>query len=218
MVAKVIPETEFVHDHDGATGGATVDHVDLANKGSNTHGQIDTHLGLTNAHLDWTTDLGATNVNNANITGLAHGTEVDNLTTAHGATGAVMGTTNVQVVTGKDLTAETNKLRHSKSITVETPEDGDRIAMFMNERAITVLGVSFASAGGTSVLFNLEFATTIASGTVIHTDTCATSTPEWDVTPSGDATIPTDQIIALEITTVTATVDQMQVTLYYTED
>jgi hypothetical protein len=126
--------------------------------------------------------------------------------------------TATETLTNKDLTSETNKLRHSKAITVETPANGDRIAMFMNERAITVLGVSFASVGGTSVLFNIEFAASIASGTVVHTDTCATSTPEWDVTPSGDATIPTDQITLLEITTVTGGVTQLTVTIYYTED
>jgi len=139
-------------------------------------------------------------------------------TTEHSATGAIMGTTNTQTVTNKDLTAETNKLRSSKSFSFEIPEDGERFPIYMNERAITILGVSFSSEGGTSVLFNLEFGTTIASGTVIHTDTCATSTPEWDVTPSGDSTVPTDQIIMLEITTVTATVNVMHVTFYYTED
>lgn len=149
---------------------------------------------------------------------LTHNSATDNPTTAHGATGAVMGTTNTQTVTNKDLTDETNKLRHSKSVTIEDPADGDRIAMFMNERAITVLGVSFASAGGTSVLFNVEYGTTIASGTVVHTDTCATSTPEWDVTPSGDSTIPTDQIVMIEITTVTLAVTDFQVTIYYDED
>jgi hypothetical protein len=211
--------TNAGHNHTNAAGGGQLDHTTaLTNVGTNTHAQIDTHLALTDEHLDWTADQGATNINNANITGLLHGTEVDNPTTAHGATGAVMGTTNTQTVTNKDLTAESNKLRHSKSITVEDPADGDRLAIFMNERAVTVLGVSFASLAGTSVLFNLEFATTIASGTVIHTDTCASSTPEWDVTPSGDATIPTDQIVLLEITTVTGSVTDFHVTIYYDED
>jgi hypothetical protein len=132
--------------------------------------------------------------------------------------GTVVGHTDTQTLTNKDLTGETNKLRHSKSVTIEDPADGDRIVMFMNERAITVLGISFASAGGTSVLFNVEFAATIASGTVVHTDTCATVTPEWDVTPSGDATIPTDQIVCIEITTVTGSVDDFHVTIYYDED
>ena len=180
--------TNATHDHSNAAGGGTIDHTDLTTIGTNTHAQIDTHIAAT---------------------------------TGHGATGAVMGTTNTQTVTNKDLTSETNKLRHSKSITLNDSSGlsaGTRIAMFMNERAITVLGVSFASLGGTSIVLSVEYNTSIASGTVVHTDTCATATPEWDVTPSGDATIPTDQIICLELGTVTGTVTQLQVTVYYDED
>jgi len=140
------------------------------------------------------------------------------LTTTHGVAGSIVGTTDTQVLTNKDLTAETNALRHSKSITVEDPANGDRIPMFMNERAITVLGVSFCSEGGTSVVISVEYNTSIASGTVIHADTCATATPEWDVSPSGDSTVPTDQIICLEIGVVTGSVDQIHVTVEYDED
>jgi hypothetical protein len=134
-------------------------------------------------------------------------------TAQHGATGAVMGTTNTQAVTNKDLTDQTNKLHFSKGVTIETPAGGDRIAIYMNERAVTITGVSFASVNGTSVLFNIEYAATIVSGTVIHTDTCASTTPEWDVTPSGTTAIPTDQIICVEITTVTGSVTQLHITL-----
>lgn len=105
-----------------------------------------------------------------------------------------------------------------KAITIETPADGDRLVLWMNEAAITVLGVSFSSAAGTSVLFNIEHAVTIASGTVIHTDTCATSTPEWSVTPSGASAVATNQIIMAEITTVTGVVTQLHITVHYREN
>jgi len=108
--------------------------------------------------------------------------------------------------------------KRSKSVTMEDPVDGDRIALMMNSRPITVTGVSHASLAGTSVLYNLEYAASIASGTVIHTDTCASSTPEWDVAPSGTATVPTDQIVLLEITTVTGSVTDFQLTFEYTID
>jgi hypothetical protein len=106
----------------------------------------------------------------------------------------------------------------SKSITIPDPADGDIWAMYMNEAAKEILGVSFASVGGTSVLFSLDYAATIASGTVIHTDTCATSTPEWDVTPSGTTSVPTDQIIVAEITTVTDAVTQLHITFHYRDN
>ena len=110
------------------------------------------------------------------------------------------------------------KQHGSKSVTIEDPVSGDRIPLHMNERAITVTGVSFASTGGTSVVVSLEFATTIASGTVIHSDTCATSTPEWNVSPSGTAAVTTNRIIMLEIGTVTGAVDAVTLTFYYDED
>lgn len=172
-------------------------HVDANNGGQLDHTTALTNVG-TNTHAQIDTHISGT--------------------TEHGATGAVMGTTNTQTVTNKDLTSETNKLRHARGISIEDPASGDRIPIYMNERAITVLGVSFASEGGTSVVISVEQATTIASGTVIHSDTCNTSTPEWDVTPSGTAAVPTDRIICLEIGTVTGTVNVLHVTIYYDED
>ncbi len=88
----------------------------------------------------------------------------------------------------------------SKSITIPDPVDGDQIPMFQNDAAITILGVSFASIGGTSIPFNLEYAATISpTGTVIHSDVCSTSTPEWGVSPTGTVNVPIDQIIQLDI-------------------
>lgn len=75
-----LANTTSGHDHDGSDS-KKVDHTNLNTIGTNTHAQIDTAVTASTAHIA--------------------------ATTGHGATGAVVGTTNTQTLTNKTLTAPT---------------------------------------------------------------------------------------------------------------
>jgi len=77
--------TNANHNHSGTSTGGQISHTNLSNVGSNTHTQIDSHITSITSQV------------NSHISG----------TTAHGATGAVVGTTNTQTLTNKTLTTPT---------------------------------------------------------------------------------------------------------------
>ncbi len=94
------------HDHADAAGGSQIDHVDLLNAGSNTHGQLDTHLANAAIHF---AEASIDHAAIANSGSNSHAMIDSHLaaTAAHGATGAVVGTTNAQTLTGKTLVTPT---------------------------------------------------------------------------------------------------------------
>lgn len=68
------------------------DHTLLSNIGTNTHPQIDAHLGLVNAHLDWTLAVGTIHASNYTNTVYSHPNHTGEITsTGDGAT--VLGAT-----------------------------------------------------------------------------------------------------------------------------
>ena len=108
----------------------------------------------------------------------------------------------------------------SKSITIEDPVATARIAMWLNEAAVLVVGVSFDCTGGTSCGFEVEFNTTIGdtSHTVIHSDIANVDAAEWDVTPSGTTAVPTNKIVQIDVGVVTDAVTQLVITVHYIEN
>jgi len=94
--------TNAQHAHAAAASGGQVDHVNLLNKGTNTHAQIDSHISAsTGVHGVGASTVESTAGSQAKVDTHAA------LTAAHGATGAVVGTTNTQTLTNKTLTAPT---------------------------------------------------------------------------------------------------------------
>ena len=66
------------HNHSSASQGGTIAHTSLSSIGTNTHAQIDTHITTADAHIA--------------------------ASSAHGVSGAVVGTTDTQTLTNKTLT------------------------------------------------------------------------------------------------------------------
>ncbi len=84
-----------------------IDHTHLTNIGSNTHAQIDTHLALSNEHLDWTSNQGSSKIHQNNITesSITQHEEAIDINNLSGApTGSVVGTTDNQTLSNKTFT------------------------------------------------------------------------------------------------------------------
>ena len=107
---------------------------------------------------------------------------------------------------------------HTKSITIEDPVNADLFGMWVTNKAITVREIQAICEGGTSVVCNLEFATTVtAAGTLIETITPTTSLTS-DTAMSGTAAVPADNVVSINLGTVTGSVNSVTLTVHYTVD
>jgi hypothetical protein len=109
----------------------------------------------------------------------------------------------------------------SKSVTIETPTDADAITVFRCNAAITVTKMVAVIVGGTSAVFTVRHSTDrSATGNEVVTGgtTCSSTTTGTVVTSFNDATIPTDSFVWVDMGTITGTVTQFHVTVFYNRD
>lgn len=112
--------------------------------------------------------------------------------------------------------------QRSKSITIEDPTATEDLSVFFTNKAITVTEMRAVVRGATpSVTWTIRHGTSrSAAGAEVVTGGTATTDESTgsDVTSFDDATIVADSFVWLETTVQTGTVDEMSVTIVYTED
>lgn len=147
----------------------------------------------------------------------AGGTTVD-------AAGEICVDTTSKTVNFHDGTAERVLVgEYSKSITVEDPTSSEDISIFFTNKAITVTEMRAVLVGSAtpSVTWTIRHGTD-RSGTgaeVVTSGTTTTSTTTGsDVISFNDATIVADSFVWLETTAQSGTVDEINITIFYTVD
>ncbi len=132
--------------------------------------------------------------------------------------------TGSQALTNKDLTDSSNKLRHVRSISIESPTDSEDITLFHTSVAITITRCVAVLRGSStpSVSYNIKHAVndrSAAGNSLWSSDEVITSTTSEDAgTTFNDDTVAADSFVWLETSAQSGTVDELHVTLEYTED
>ncbi|MBV1929113.1 MAG: hypothetical protein KUG81_06330, partial [Gammaproteobacteria bacterium] len=116
-----------------------------------------------------------------------------------------------------------SKPEFSKSIAIESPTATEDISMFFSNKAITVTEIRAVLIGSStpSVTWTLRHGTdrSATGAEVVTSGTTTTSTTTGsDVTSFNDATVVADSFMWFETTAQSGTVDQILLTVIYTED
>jgi hypothetical protein len=133
---------------------------------------------------------------------------------------------NTQILVADSADAEGLKWaarEPSKSITVEDPTSSEDISVFFTNKAITISEIRAVLVGSASpsVTWTIRHGTdrSAAGAEVVTGGTTTTSISTGsDVTVFNDATIVADSFVWLETTAQSGTVDELHITIVYTED
>ncbi len=166
--------------------------------------------------------------NNAKVTNATHTGDVTGSTALTIANGAVdianlsaTGTADASTFLRGDNTWATPG--RDKSITVEDPTGTEDISIWFTNKAITITEIRAVLLGSStpSVTWTIRHGTdrSATGAEVVTSGTTTTSTTTGsDVTTFNDATVVADSFIWLETTAQSGTVDQLHITIVYTED
>ncbi len=108
-----------------------------------------------------------------------------------------------------------------RNLHVEAPDDGEDVSFFKTDVAITLSELNVVVVGDTSPSVTwtmLHDTSRSASGTTIKVGTATNETVGDTFTTFADATVPADSFIWLETSGQSGNVDEMSVTMFYTED
>ena len=126
------------------------------------------------------------------------------------------------VTTDGEKLFQSQGLSNEKGITLIEPVNGDSISIWVPPSPIIITAISAHRQGGTSIIFNIEHGTDPSNpGTSLWSgNQTVTANTSIDQTfdAFNDATVLADNIIKLEIITVTGSVTEFHVTIEYKVD
>ena len=180
---------------------ANIIHDNLSGAGTNTHAQVDTHIALTNEHLDWAADQGATDIHAGNYTNTSDHTALSNIgTNTHAQIDThIANAANPHGVDIDDVTPTTTK----GDIIVENGTNAIRVAVgtdgqVLEADSVEASGVKWATPSGGAGL-PVDDATAIVKGSVddtklvrIEADGLTTATTRVITMPDNDVDLGTD--------------------------